>query len=458
MKIAKKLMISNILITLITMVVLSIVISIIVSNYIEEDIKEDIIRENQILIKWFSYKKLVKYDGSNLYVYLSEYEKINKLPTISVVFNMNRISNLLDIAPYKLKEELTEDQINQLLNQDLRDVYSIKINGQSYLAYNDSVQVDFEGNEYTLLVATLLSNELIDEITMGIIKVLIYAIIITSILLIILTRYNERMITNPIKVLVNTTEKIGKKNFDVKADIFTGDEFQVLGNAINEMAESLKKQDIEQKKFYENFSHEIKTPLTVISGYAQGIKTNIFEDSDKALDIIIEESNRLKKKLEDIIYFSKLDTVNESYSFEKASINELVSDALQKLDSVIIINEIDVIFEPKTDVEVYVDREKISRAFINILSNCLKYTKDTIFINTQKTVDWLRIEISDNGKGFSKELLGNPFSRIITGEKEGSGIGLSIIKKIIDGHKGKIKLANKKEGGAIYTVELPLSQ
>ncbi|MCK4259479.1 MAG: hypothetical protein KAX49_10905 [Halanaerobiales bacterium] len=89
-------------------------------------------------------------------------------------------------------------------------------------------------------------------------------------------------------------------------------------------------------------SHELKTPLTVISGYAQGIKNNIITDNVKAFDIIIDECNRLKKQLENIIYLSKLDTVKESFKFQQVSINEIITNALNKLDSLIIINDIDI--------------------------------------------------------------------------------------------------------------------
>ena len=456
MKIKKKLIISNILIALIAMTILSMIISNIVSNYIEEDIKNDIIKENIILTKWLSYNKFLEYDESNLSLNLDYYEKLVKLPTISVVFKLDSNPQLLDMAPNKMQKKLTENQMKYMLNQDLSNVYTIIINGNSYLAYNSSVQVNIEGNAYILLVVTLLSNDLIYQIRMQIIRVLIASVVIISILSIIVTNYNDRMITNPIKILVKTTKKIAIKNFDEKVDLHTGDEFEILAGAINEMADSLKKKDIEQKKFYENISHEIKTPLTVISGYAQGINTNIFEDSTKALDTIIDECDHLKKQLENIIFLSKLDTVNDFYKLQEVSLNELISNVLEKLDSVIIINEIDIIYEPIMDVRLSVDKEKISRALINTLSNCIKYTKDTIYINTEKTQGWVRLEISDNGNGFSKALLENPFSCSIIGEKEGSGIGLSIIKKVIDGHKGKIVLANKKEGGAIYIIELPL--
>ncbi|MCK4259480.1 MAG: sensor histidine kinase [Halanaerobiales bacterium] len=92
---------------------------------------------------------------------------------------------------------------------------------------------------------------------------------------------------------------------------------------------------------------------------------------------------------------------------------------------------------------------------MNILSNCIKYTKDSICINIEELGKCIKVEVSDNGNGFSELLLEDPFSRVVIGEKDGSGIGLSIIKKVIDGHNGKITLRNKVEGGAIFIIQLP---
>ena len=451
-------MISNVLINLIAMITLAMIITNIVSNYIEKDIKKDLIKENQILVKLFSYNKFLVFDSEELTVNLDYYKKINDLPIIRAVSRIDKDPKILAVVPNKIKNILNENEMNYILEQDVKKEYNITVNGKTFLAYNDQVKVNYEGEVYSLLVTTLLPNAQIKEISGQIVKALIASIILISILLAIVTSYNGRKITKPIEILESTTEKIANRNFDEKAIVKTGDEIEGLAIAINSMAESLKRQDVEQKKFYENISHELKTPLTVISGYAQGIKTNIFEDNEKSLDTIIEVSMELKKQLEDIIYLSKLDTVNEFYHFENTSINELISNGLEKLDSIIIINDIDIIYEPTQDVILSIDKDKVSRMFINVLSNCIKYTKGIIEIKNETTKNWFRIVVSDNGKGFSENVLKAPFSRTQVGEKEGSGIGLSIIKKIVDGHGGNIKLTNQKNGGAVYTIELPLKR
>ncbi|QSX06942.1 HAMP domain-containing histidine kinase [Sedimentibacter sp. zth1] len=458
MKIGKKLILSNFLVTSISMIILSIIISAIVSNYIEDGIASDIIKDNKTIVEALSYNKYIKYNNGAISVNLRYFDKNQKLPVVSAIFNMNENPELINTSSIISKLNIPDNELKNMYNKDIKQIYEIRILGKSFLAYNDSVEISYEGDKYTLLVVTLISNENVKMIVNQIVYVLIIAIVAISILIVIINRFSERMITRPIDVLIKTTEKFALRHFDEKVVLQTGDEFETLAFAINDMAESLKKQDVEQRKFYENISHELKTPLTVISGYAQGIKTNIIEDNDKALDIITNECNCLKKQIENIIYLSKLDTVKDAFNFQKVSINKIITNVLDKLDSLIIINDLDVFFEPVEKLCLNADEEKVTRAFINIISNCIKYTKDSIYISIENVDKFIKIEVSDNGKGFSESLLQNPFSRSIIGEKEGSGIGLSIIKKVIDGHNGMITLRNKSEGGAVFIVKLPHKQ
>ncbi len=445
------------MISLIAMVTLSIVISIIVSNYIKQDIANDLIKENDIILKSIEYKKILVLNNGELEIDESFYKYNPTTTSISVAFVLNDNDDVrILFNPYKYKNIFLGEKIDDILVQDLKNVYNINLNGKLLLAYNNKVDINFEGKTYSILVTTLIPNLLIREIIVRIIFVLIASVIIISVMSVIITSFMGRRITKPIEALKEITEKIAHKNFDEKAEISTGDEFESLAVSINNMADSIKKHNSEQKKFYENISHELKTPLTVISGYAQGIKTNIFNDKEKALDTIIEESAQLKKQLENVIYLSKLDSIKEYYNFEKTSMNDLISTAIEKVDSIIILNDIDIIYKPIDDVVLSIDKDKVLRMITNVLSNCLKYTKDTIKIKTEVTEKYYRLVISDNGKGFSKKILESPFSRTMVGEKEGSGIGLSIIKKVIEGHDGNITLANHKDSGAIYTIELPM--
>lgn len=445
MKIGKKLLITNILINVVAMSILATIIINIVSNYIEKDIENDLIKENNSYSNIYCYGGGKNNKNGHMNMLTDEYSQI--------IFDITQTPRVDSIKSKHIPNMLN---IGEILEKNIDTTYSININDKSYIGYNSVATLDDNIQNRTILIATLLPNDLIKYIKSDIIKVLLIAIIVISILSMIITNLTKKMITKPIDTLVDATKEISQRNFDVKVNLKTNDEFEILGQAINNMCDDLKKQDIEQKKFYQNVSHELKTPITVISGYAQGIKSNIFNNQEEYLDIIVEECDGLKKQLEKIIYLSKLDTVNEIYEFKKHSINNLVEKSLQKVESIIIINEIDIEYYPTEQIYIKADEEKIITMFTNILSNCLKYTKDTIYIDINKNNECVNVDIYDNGEGFNEKILENPFSGITIGNKEGTGIGLTIIQKIIKGHNGTIKIENEKNLGGKYTLTFPI--
>jgi signal transduction histidine kinase len=440
MKIGKKLLLSNIAITVSAMIILTVIITRIVNGYIKDNINEDIVAANKSISEMLSLGKAPDY--------LEDYMTNQKLPTVSIIFDA-KSHEFLGSTEGVTKGTLTEKELTSLLAQKQGEIKNLELWGKECVLYSRAVT--YQNKEF--VIATLIFNDDVGKISQKIIIALIVAIVAISVLIVLTSRFSEKMITKPIKTLVETTENFAVKKFDDKAVINTKDEFKTLATAINAMADSLKQQDVEQKQFYENISHELKTPITVISGYAQGIKSGIVENRDKSLDVITEECDRLKKQLENIIYLSKLDTVKESFQFERSNINSIISNALNQLDSLIIIHEIDIDFNPSNAIYISADEEKLTRAFINILSNCIKYTKDIISITAKQNEDSIEVTITDNGNGFSDVLLNSPFNRSMVGDKEGSGIGLSIVKKIIDGHGSGIALSNKKQGGACYYLK-----
>ena len=457
MKIRKKLSITNTITIVVSMILLTFVISMIVVNFINSDIEKKLIKENVSIQKVFSYNKFVYFENNELNIEKEFYSFFTNSSNITAsCFLINGDSTKLLFEPYFDKNPLSGENTDQILSASLKSSYDINIAEKKYLAYNDKIDISHNNENYSLLITTLIPNYQIRSIIYQIIIVLIASIFAIGLLSILVTRILVMKITKPIKILEMITQKISNKNYDNIIELETGDEFEVLNRSVNEMAENIKNHEMETKRFYENISHELKTPLTVISGYAEGIKTNIFGDKEKAVDIIIKESAELKRQLDNIIYLSKLDTVKDYYKIEKTDLNELITAALKKVEDIIILNDIDVIYEPIDEVVLKLDKDKFIKMIINILSNCVKYTKDTIWIETQTDQKICTIKIYDNGIGFGKDILKDPFNRGITGDKDGSGIGLSIIKNIVDAHKGKIRISNNTNGGALYHIELNL--
>lgn len=466
MKIRSKLFVLNIVVNVSAMVLLGLLITHIVSNYIEASLEKEVGIQNAfelgMLEKTIEYGKLGE---KNTFIKeeLDSYndtkgeikEAYSDLQVFTVIVDLKNVK--VFNAPESITEQYNEREILSLFNRNTGLFYNITLLDKSFLALNTRLQSrDLTNKTYDFLICSFVSRRQIVQIRNSILIILIIVISLITLLLIVLTSYYGKMIIKPINRLIQATEKIARKQFNEKIQLKTGDEFEVLGNAINTMAQSLEDRDIEQKKFYETVSHDIKTPLTVISGYAQGMKTDLFKDKDQTLDKIIEECQELKKQLENVIFLSKLDTVKESYKFEPLEMNSLIIESLNNVESLIILDEIDVDFTPVTDIFFHGDRQKLLKAFVNILTNCIKYTSDLIIIKVEKKKSTVCVTIQDNGPGFSDEILQNAFSRDYIGEKDGTGIGLSIVKRVIEGHQGTLSLENDPSLGAIYRIQLPL--
>ena len=468
MKIRSKLFVLNIVVNVSAMVLLGLLITYIVSNYIEASLEKEVGIQNAfelgMLEKTIEYGKL---EGKNTFIKeeldsyndtkgeINQKEVYSDLQVFTVIVDLKNMQ--LFNAPESITEQYNEREILSLFNRNTGFFYNITLFDKSFLALNTRLQSrDLTNKTYDFLICSFVSRRQIVQIRNSILIILIIVIGLITLLLIVLTSYYGKMIIKPINRLIQATEKIARKQFNEKIQLKTGDEFEVLGNAINTMAQSLEDRDIEQKKFYETVSHDIKTPLTVISGYAQGMKTDLFKDKDQTLDKIIEECQELKKQLENVIFLSKLDTIKESYKFEPLEMNGLIIESLNNVESLIILDEIDVDFTPVTDIFFQGDRQKLLKAFVNILTNCIKYTSDLIIIKVEKKKSTVCVTIQDNGPGFSDEILQNAFSRDYIGEKDGTGIGLSIVKRVIEGHQGTLSLENDPSLGAIYRIQLPL--
>lgn len=456
MNISKKIFLSNIIISVITLSLLSIATTLIIRTYIVGDIEKQLMIENKLLVDVIEYKKMTKIEDGELVVSLDYFESDKRVKVAHMVILDDEISTILEIVPHNWLNLFDEKAVSELNSKEDEEIFTYNFAGKSFMVYKKSLEIIMDGQAFDISIVTMVSNRQVTVITNQIIGAVLMIVLIVSIVSLLMTLYLGRKLTNPIYKLVDLSNKIANKALDERVEIKTGDELEVLGNAMNQMAKELVRKDLEQKQFYEHVSHDIKTPLTVISGYAEGINNGIFDDDREALDTIVEECGLLKKQIEDVIYLSQLETTKKLYEPIEVDLNDLMIEVLNKLESLTVVQDIDVIFDPKEPIRLYMDYDKMRRVLMNILSNCIKYTKDQISVELISEHQSAFIYIKDNGPGFDKDLLNNPFSGLYKGNKEGNGIGLMIIKKIVDGHKGEVLLSNGEDGGAVYQIELPL--
>ena len=264
-------------------------------------------------------------------------------------------------------------------------------------------------------------------------------------------------LTKPIRKLKHYMTNFSFKNSQQELKIETGDEIEELAECFSAMVQRLKVYDVQQKRFLQNTSHELKTPLMSIQGYAEAIKDGIVEENEmqESLDVIIDESKRLKKIIDEMIYLTKLDNVEETFHFETTSIQEIIDMGVKSVKALVDAKGINLKVEGDCSCEGYFDKEKLTRAVINILSNGIRYAEKEITINWKAHDNYIEIIIMDDGKGFQNGEENKVFERFYKGEKGGTGIGLAITKAILTGHNGQIEAYNAIPKGAAFKIILP---
>lgn len=281
--------------------------------------------------------------------------------------------------------------------------------------------------------------------------------IIASIIALFIGMIFQNNISKPIKMLKNKMINFSIDSFHEYPDINTGDEIEELDKSFKEMAERIKRYSKQQKRFLQNTSHELKTPLMSIQGYAEAIKDGIVEgkELEESLDIIIEESQRLKKTVDEIIYLAKIENVEENFNFEETDLSKVISKSIKTIKSLADEKNINIDVQIEKDCITKIDAEKILRALVNILGNCVRYAQNKISIIASCKEKNIEIIIKDDGEGFRDGEENKIFERFYKGKKGSTGIGLAITKTIIERHNGSIYAYNGMPKGAVFKIELP---
>ncbi|WP_413306862.1 ATP-binding protein [Bacillus sp. 1P10SD] len=284
------------------------------------------------------------------------------------------------------------------------------------------------------------------------------SLIISALIAVGLGVFFEKSLTRPIRRLTEHMKQFSLKGENKELELKSMDEVGELADSFYALSRRLKQYDVDQKVFFQNASHELKTPLMAIQGNAEGILDGVVtgEDVNASLNIIIAESQRLKRIVEGITYLAKLESVEESFVFRGESLDVIVGEAVESVRSLAEQRGIELVVDSCVMEPVLVDCEKMRRAFINLLGNAIRYAKFKVAVTSEVLKDntGIVVEVSDDGKGFAKGEETKVFQRFYSGDAGGSGIGLAITKAIIEGHGGVITAYNRELGGAVFRIKL----
>ena len=279
-----------------------------------------------------------------------------------------------------------------------------------------------------------------------------------------------RSMAAPLAKLKKATYNIKEGNLDFVLDVEGTDEFSELCQDFEDMRRRLKesaeervRMDKENKELISNISHDLKTPMTAIKGYVEGIMDGIADTPEKMeryIRTIYNKTNEMDHLINELTFYSKIDTNRIPYTFSKLNVEDYFNDCAEELSVEMETRNIELVYANYVDskVQIIADGEQIRRVIHNIISNSIKYMdkpKGIIQIRVKDVGDFIQVEIEDNGKGIAAKDLTNIFDRFYrtdvsrNSSKGGSGIGLSIVKKIMDDHGGKVWATSREGIGTI---------
>jgi len=340
------------------------------------------------------------------------------------------------------------------------------IDNVSYTVYVTDLKYK-EGSQGSLLLLMPVDRW---EISFTALLILIsVSFILTFVLTNIVVSYQfSRSIINPLHTLQSAAAEIAKGNLD-NSIVEEGDqEIQALCRDLELMRIKLKESVLTQLKYEDNrkllvssISHDLKTPVTSIKGYVEGILDGIASNPDKMeryLKTIALKAHQIDQMIDDLLLYAKLDLNQIPFDFERVDIEEYIQNCIVENEPEFERSQIKIVFHNELEQKQYVliDRERMKRVIMNILDNSCKYMSNgqgKIVISLRDTVASIIVELRDNGSGINERDLPHIFDRFYRADaarSKGSGLGLAIAKQIIEGHNGKVwAVSHGKEGTSI---------
>lgn len=428
-----------------------------------------------------SENKVVMYD--NLETTLNKYEKDNEANIYVFKKNANSFNSVYGTGESSGEFGVTiAGKIEKIW--DVSKVVDKRI-FYIYL-YESTDEIDVEVTEYTKPLDkakekdTLISGMFLNDTHILIVEsrltpvepavmAMKYQIMIISIIVLLLTiviaLILSKVISKPIIAINDTAKEMAEGNLSVK---FTGkgySEITELNNTLNHTVEELKKTETLQRELIANVSHDLRTPLTLVSGYAEMMKDFPEENNEENIQVIIDETKRLSLLVNDLLNLSRMQSRTEELNLEIFDIKHLVEDIIERQNRFYENSDVHISFTCNCEnAVVKADTKKIEQVIYNFITNAINYSDKNknidVFIIREN--DNVIIKVTDHGIGIKKEHLEYIWQRYYRIDKslqrstQGSGLGLSIIKEILDYHGFKYGVISEENVGSTFYFEMPI--
>lgn len=335
-------------------------------------------------------------------------------------------------------------------------------------------QIDFrfsDGTEGSVFIVTMITSIFSRSFLIDMFLAIVMILVLTGM---VLTQWIHKSVFSPINRLNLAMQKIAEGNFEYTLESDDDNEigelyrnYEDMRLRLKESAEEKVQNERQNRELISNITHDLKTPITAIKGYVEGIIDGVAdtrERQEKYLRTIYTKANDMDRLINELTYYSSIDNNRIPYNFHLINVAEFFGDCVEDVGLDLESKDIQLNYSNLVDPDtrIIADPEQLKKVINNIIGNSIKYMdkeKGIIDIRLLDEVDSIRVEIEDNGKGIAAKDLTNIFERFYRTDasrnsmKGGSGIGLSIVKKIIEDHGGYIWATSREgEGTCLHFV------
>ena len=348
-------------------------------------------------------------------------------------------------------------------------------NADSTTPYMD-VAIPISGDRDSYIIYVKDNKGTVSELTDQLLKIILTSLLVGLAITAFLSMLLAKTMVTPIQSLTRAAELVADGDFSSKPESYAKDEIGVLTNTFNNMAvqlettmDELKRSEAMRREFVANVSHELRTPITSIRSYAETLEDSESLPPDMTqsfLKVIVNESDRMTKIVQDLLTLSRFDVGSQSFTFSYFSFAKSVQDVYNAMHMEAQRHNQRFMLELQDGMpDICGDQARVEQVLMNMVSNALKYTHDggSIVISVWHKDEYVWVSVTDNGVGIPKEDVPHVFERFYRVDKArsresgGTGLGLSIAHEIVNAHEGKIGLTSEQNSGTSIEVCLPVN-
>ncbi len=418
-----------------------------------EDLK-DLIFERDMSVVILDSSSLIRID-SNAGIIGDVMRKI--LPS-DIAFISARLKEKDNMTAFMTEKGMRQQQISDIFD-DQQAYYKKDVRAVLY-AFRTTVA---SGQPVIVIVAGSITPV---EATVNTLKVQLVLIgLIEVVIALLLSLILSRRLARPIEELTDDARIMATGNYDVKFDSKGYSEIEELSDTLSHTASELKKADQMSKDLIANVSHDLRTPLTMISGYGELIRDIPQENTRENVQVIIDEANRLASMVNNLLDISKLQSGNQQLNVNDINAAELVEGVVSSYRKLAESLKVDIRLECSCSDDYFKgDKERLWQVFNNLLNNAVNHVGDDMLIIVRcfRKDNSVRFEVIDHGEGIAEEDIDKIWERYYKVDRQhvraqtGSGLGLSIVKTILEMHHSSYGVISRKGEGACFYFEFPL--